>query len=244
MICGVSIPKAIVQKIVKEAKSTENEIIGLLIGQYDDGIIVIKDAVSGEQQSDKTHVKLFTKTIAEITHKIMNGEISGLIVGWYHSHPGYGIFFSDTDISTQLKFHQFSENVCGIVIDPTTNEMGVFTINRLGNLIQLNEKAINIFGEKEEAIPEKLRQLVTPSLQMVEIVHPMEFEPLPEIIDWIPPIGRDRNIAEQKLLRYKKKLNTAYKMEIMTKQECRMKVAFKRIELGLDPPRIHFEDVI
>jgi proteasome lid subunit RPN8/RPN11 len=46
----------------------------------------------------------------------MKKEIDGLIIGWYHSHPGYGIFMSDTDIQTQSRFQQFSDNVVALVL--------------------------------------------------------------------------------------------------------------------------------
>jgi proteasome lid subunit RPN8/RPN11 len=44
-----------------------------------------------------------------------------LIVGWYHSHPNLGAFFSDTDRQTQASFfnHAYS---CGWVIDPVRKE--------------------------------------------------------------------------------------------------------------------------
>ncbi len=48
-----------------------------------------------------------------------------LIVGWYHSHPGLGAFFSDTDRQTQRAFfnHPYS---LGWVIDPLTADEALF----------------------------------------------------------------------------------------------------------------------
>ena len=40
-----------------------------------------------------------------------------LIVGWYHSHPGLGAFFSTTDRRTQAAFFPHPYSV-GWVIDP------------------------------------------------------------------------------------------------------------------------------
>lgn len=47
------------------------------------------------------------------------------VVGWFHSHPGIGAFFSDTDRRTQADFfpHAFS---LGWVIDPVRGEHAWF----------------------------------------------------------------------------------------------------------------------
>lgn len=50
---------------------------------------------------------------------------SEAVVGWFHSHPGIGAFFSDTDRRTQADFfhHAFS---LGWVIDPVRGEHAWF----------------------------------------------------------------------------------------------------------------------
>jgi proteasome lid subunit RPN8/RPN11 len=47
------------------------------------------------------------------------------VVGWYHSHPGLGAFFSSTDCQTQAAFFNHAYSV-GIVIDPTTEQLAGF----------------------------------------------------------------------------------------------------------------------
>lgn len=47
------------------------------------------------------------------------------IVGWYHSHPGHGIFLSGTDINTQrLSFNKIWQ--IAVVFDPQRREIGYF----------------------------------------------------------------------------------------------------------------------
>ncbi|CAG2111801.1 unnamed protein product [Medioppia subpectinata] len=41
------------------------------------------------------------------------------VIGWYHSHPGYGCWLSGIDVSTQMLNQQFQEPFVAIVIDPT-----------------------------------------------------------------------------------------------------------------------------
>ncbi|KAI4379736.1 hypothetical protein MLD38_005992 [Melastoma candidum] len=41
------------------------------------------------------------------------------VVGWYHSHPGYGCWLSGIDVSTQMANQQFQEPFLAVVINPT-----------------------------------------------------------------------------------------------------------------------------
>lgn len=40
------------------------------------------------------------------------------IIGWYHSHPGYGCWLSGIDVSTQKLFQTGNEPFLSIVVDP------------------------------------------------------------------------------------------------------------------------------
>lgn len=48
-----------------------------------------------------------------------------LIVGWYHSHPNLGAFYSGTDRASQRAFFARPWNV-GVVIDPFRHEIALF----------------------------------------------------------------------------------------------------------------------
>ena len=39
-----------------------------------------------------------------------------MVVGWYHSHPGFGCWLSGVDISTQQSFEALSERAVAVVI--------------------------------------------------------------------------------------------------------------------------------
>ncbi len=52
-------------------------------------------------------------------------DAGALVVGWYHSHPNLGAFFSETDRTTQRSFFRNPFSV-GIVIDPVREEMRAF----------------------------------------------------------------------------------------------------------------------
>lgn len=44
------------------------------------------------------------------------------IVGWYHSHPGYGCWLSGIDVGTQLTNQKYQEPFLAIVVDPHRTE--------------------------------------------------------------------------------------------------------------------------
>eukprot|EP00267_Zea_mays_P046458 XP_020398836.2 COP9 signalosome complex subunit 5a-like [Zea mays] len=41
-----------------------------------------------------------------------------MVVGWYHSHPGFGCWLSGVDINTQQSFEALNPRVVAVVIDP------------------------------------------------------------------------------------------------------------------------------
>jgi COP9 signalosome complex subunit 5 len=40
------------------------------------------------------------------------------VIGWYHSHPGYGCWLSGIDVSTQKLHQTYEEPFLAIVVDP------------------------------------------------------------------------------------------------------------------------------
>jgi hypothetical protein len=97
-------------------------------------------------------------TIAKVTDKILKGEIEGRIVGWYHSHPGFGLFMSGTDISTQKNLQQFSSKVTALIVDPEKETYGFFTLHEPQGVVQLEDNQIHVFNEGEEEIPKRFSE--------------------------------------------------------------------------------------
>jgi proteasome lid subunit RPN8/RPN11 len=177
----VSIPKEVLNKVMDSAKSTDKEVIGVLIGKIEKHTVVVEDAVSGEQESDNTRAVLPPKTIAEVTDKILKGDIKGRIVGWYHSHPGFGIFMSGTDINTQRNLQQFSSNVTALIVEPDDEERGFFTLHE-DHVVQLEDDQVHVYEEGEEAIPERFSsppKVPKPKKKRVRKM-PKPFMPMPE----------------------------------------------------------------
>lgn len=51
-----------------------------------------------------------------------------MVVGWYHSHPGFGCWLSGVDINTQQSFEALSERAVAVVVDPIQSVKGSWSI--------------------------------------------------------------------------------------------------------------------
>ena len=114
-------------KIYQHLSSQKVELGGLLIGNVISSIdlnssivaIRIVDAFASSD-FDSTSVSLsMNPNIWQRANEYCDNNT--FVVGWYHSHPNLGAFFSGTDRKTQKDFffHNYS---LGLVVDPIRNE--------------------------------------------------------------------------------------------------------------------------
>lgn len=140
-------------KVAEHARSGGyKEVVGVLIGRVVDQTIVIEDAVSGGIESTQTRARLPPETMAKIADDIVKQRIQGNIVGWYHSHPRHGIFMSNVDTETHSNLQQFSSYIAAMVIDPTTDQVGFFTLDSSGRSQSIPPEHVRVFEEGEEAV--------------------------------------------------------------------------------------------
>jgi proteasome lid subunit RPN8/RPN11 len=109
-------------RFANESKEEDQQVLGLCIGEYfkENKSYIVKDVIPinhGEV------VELgFSEDFHEIIEEIKSqySESTNSIIGWYHSHLGYGLYFSNSDKVNNLNF-QNSENPYGfgIVIEQT-----------------------------------------------------------------------------------------------------------------------------
>ncbi len=117
-------------EVVAHAKdSLHAEVCGVLVGEEcedEDGIFVhvtasIRGAAAKEGSS---HVTYTHETWAAI-HETLERDYPKLrIVGWYHSHPGFGVEFSEMDQFVQQNFFPGPAQVA-MVTDPLGGEVAV-----------------------------------------------------------------------------------------------------------------------
>lgn len=51
------------------------------------------------------------------------------MVGWYHSHPGFGCWLSSVDVNTQQSFEQLNPRAVAVVVDPIQSVKGKVVID-------------------------------------------------------------------------------------------------------------------
>ncbi len=106
------------------------EICGVLVGQWgqdDDGPYVnVTNYVRCENAASKMAEVTFThESWAQINKEMDSKFANDRIVGWYHSHPDFGIFLSERDCFIQEHFFSGAGQVA-YVIDPVRDLEGVF----------------------------------------------------------------------------------------------------------------------
>ena len=121
---------SVLQNIRRHARSSMNmEICGVLIGRQSDSGTYVTGAVPGVGAAQGGgHVTFTQQTwvgIHEEKDRLYPGQA---IVGWYHSHPGFGVFLSDHDIFIHKNFFQAPGSLAW-VFDPHSDEEGCFGWN-------------------------------------------------------------------------------------------------------------------
>lgn len=84
--------------------------------------------------------------------RIQSPDYGWRIVGWYHSHPGFGIFFSSVDRHSHTTYFPKPWHVA-LVIDPHNRRVGWFGWDS-NEIVPLNCSLIE--DSKPEKLPEEL----------------------------------------------------------------------------------------
>jgi len=101
------------------------EMGGVLIGRHgtdltDDGLptVRIEEAIPADGASEGEATIHFTAEAWEaIYREIDERGLDGVVVGWYHTHPGFGAFYSPVDEASHERYFSNPWQV-GLVIDP------------------------------------------------------------------------------------------------------------------------------
>ncbi len=129
----------IIEEILELCKKFNKEVFGYLVGEIlkwnDNLYVIIEDqlfihnAINSNQFSTSQiegtagqYEKEFQKL------KSLKNNDNLRIVGWWHSHPGFGCFLSKTDLHTQEFFFPELYQVA-LVVDPIKDEFQFFTLD-------------------------------------------------------------------------------------------------------------------
>lgn len=115
------------------ARGNANEAVevgGILVGQVlrDDGgaYVRVDDTIDALHAVEgKTELTLTHDTWVHVNAEMDTRHAGKRIVGWYHTHPGFGVFLSDRDLFIHQSFFNLPFQVA-LVLDPKARKHGVF----------------------------------------------------------------------------------------------------------------------
>jgi proteasome lid subunit RPN8/RPN11 len=111
---------------------------------------IIEAIASNNSESTEYSLKMSAQVWTDANHRIKQLCEAGIrdirIVGWFHSHPNLGAFFSSTDRATQAAFFYQPYSV-GWVIDPFTMDANRYQAFFMGALAQGVEHRVSNGGQ-------------------------------------------------------------------------------------------------
>ncbi|RZS28027.1 hypothetical protein BHM03_00061578 [Ensete ventricosum] len=113
---------ALLKMVVHARSGGTIEVMGLMQGKTDGDTIIVMDAFALPVEGTETRVNAQADAYEYMVEYAQTNKQAGRlenVVGWYHSHPGYGCWLSGIDVSTQMLNQQFQEPFLAVVIDPT-----------------------------------------------------------------------------------------------------------------------------
>lgn len=132
----VVVDRSVHAQVLTHLRSSRRELGGLLVGRafsvqgrptqvarVDVLAAVPAEQSSGNGYSLRMEASVWSAAAALLAQHTAHGELK--VVGWYHSHPGLGAFFSATDQATQAAFFSHAYSI-GWVIDPSDDSHACF----------------------------------------------------------------------------------------------------------------------
>jgi len=149
----------VLRQIRQHARSnSKTEVCGVLIGEETGNVVNITARIPGLNAAQAGTYVTFTQDTWEHIYKIKDKDYpEERIVGWYHSHPGFGVFLSDHDTFIHKNFFSSTLQVAW-VYDPHSDEEGCFgwageRIERLSEIHVKDDKGGEEAGETGKPEP-------------------------------------------------------------------------------------------
>jgi 26S proteasome regulatory subunit N11 len=143
------------------------EVMGLMLGEFvDDYTVRVVDVFAMPQSGTGVSIEavdyVFQKRMMDLLGQTGRPEP---VVGWYHSHPGFGCWLSSVDINTQQSFEKISPRAIGVVVDPIQSVKGKVVIDAF----RLINPQTLMMGQEPRQTTSNLGHLNKPSIQ--SLIH-------------------------------------------------------------------------
>ena len=120
-----------------------------------------------------------------------------MVVGWYHSHPGFGCWLSGVDMNTQTSFEQLNPRAVAVVIDPVQSVKGKVVIDAF-RMIAGQNQFMSMSASEPLQTTSNIGFLKKPTIQAR--IHGLDRHYYSLVIDW-----RKNDLEEQMLMNLHKK---------------------------------------
>jgi len=139
------------------------EVMGLMLGEFvDEYTVRVIDVFAMPQSGTGVSVEAVDPVFqAKMLDMLKQTGRPEMVVGWYHSHPGFGCWLSGVDINTQQSFEALSDRAVAVVVDPIQSVKGKVVIDAF-RLINPN---MMVLGQEPRQTTSVLGHLVKPSIQ-------------------------------------------------------------------------------
>merc|ERR1711970_51391 len=188
------------------------EVMGLMLGEYvDEYTVKVVDVFAMPQSGTGVSVEAVDPVFqAKMLDMLKQTGRPEMVVGWYHSHPGFGCWLSGVDINTQQSFEALSDRAVAVVVDPVQSVKGKVVIDAF-RLINPNTM---VLGQEPRQTTSVLGHLQKPSIQA--IIHGLNRH------YYSIPINFRKNKLEQQMLLnlHKKNWNDGLALANYEKQSC------------------------
>ncbi|EJT74770.1 26S proteasome regulatory subunit rpn11 [Gaeumannomyces tritici R3-111a-1] len=139
------------------------EVMGLMLGEFVDEFTVrVVDVFAMPQSGTGVSVEavdpVFQMKMMDMLRQTGRPES---VVGWYHSHPGFGCWLSSVDINTQQSFEQLTPRAVAVVVDPIQSVKGKVVIDAFR---LINPQSL-MLGQEPRQSTSNLGHLNKPSIQ-------------------------------------------------------------------------------
>ncbi|PKS08263.1 hypothetical protein jhhlp_005206 [Lomentospora prolificans] len=139
------------------------EVMGLMLGEFvDDFTVRVVDVFAMPQSGTGVSVEavdpVFQMKMMDMLRQTGRPES---VVGWYHSHPGFGCWLSSVDIQTQQSFEQLTPRAVAVVVDPIQSVKGKVVIDAFR---LINPQSL-MLGQEPRQSTSNLGHINKPSIQ-------------------------------------------------------------------------------
>lgn len=137
--------------------------MGLMLGEFvDEYTVKVVDVFAMPQSGTGVSVEavdpVFQTKMMDMLKQTGRPE---MVVGWYHSHPGFGCWLSGVDITTQQNFEQLNNRAVAVVVDPIQSVKGKVVMDAFR---LINPQRV-MLGQEPRQTTSNLGHLNKPSIQ-------------------------------------------------------------------------------